>query len=146
MRSVTLWSTGPNDLQCMSVCEILNEFACFDKIDLRPTNTQVLVTKGCQKNFVKTGFTQSPKVVSWLWPNYLLNTNNQNLCFDRNFLLVHCNKLIYVQVGLCNIFGLPIYCNIWVSNTYCNTYCVLSLIYFDLEPVRVHSFFFKNSL
>ena len=37
------------------------------------------------------------------------------------------------NVGLCNIIGLPVYCNILVSNTYCNTffciaiYCVLSL-------------------
>ena len=25
-------------------------------------------------------------------------------------------------IGLCNIIGLPIYCNILVSDTYCNTF------------------------
>ena len=29
---------------------------------------------------------------------------------------------------------------------YCNTYCVLSLISFDFEHVRVQYFFFRNSL
>ena len=57
---------------------------------------------------------------------------------------------IHLILGLCNIIGLPIYCNILVSNTYCNTffriaiYCVLSLISFDFEPVQVQWFFFRN--
>ena len=59
------------------------------------------------------------------------------------------SRSCHFVLGLCNIICLPIYCNILVSNTYCNTffhiaiYCVLFLRTWTYE---FHIFFFRNSL
>ena len=57
-------------------------------------------------------------------------------------------------IGLCNIIGLQIYCNILVSNTYCNTffriaiYCVLSFLtwtyVFSIFSLEIHCHYWKS--
>ena len=62
--------------------------------------------------------------------------------------LTYVSPQTYKWLGLCNIIGLPLYCNILVSNTYCNTffriaiYCVLSLrtwtYEFNIFSLEIH--------
>ena len=60
------------------------------------------------------------------------NMKSLSLNYGSN-IMAKIKVFLPQSLGLCNIIGLPIYCNILVSNTYCNTffriaiYCVLSL-------------------
>ena len=48
-------------------------------------------------------------------------------------------------LGLCNIIGLPVYCNILVSNTYCNTFfhIAIRIAFYPLFPLISNLFKFN---
>ena len=49
--------------------------------------------------------------------------------YVRTIVMIIVYTILILKLGLCNIIGIPVYCNIFVSNTYCDT--------FFQKPVRV---------
>ena len=56
------------------------------------------------------------------WPKLTRTCRKFPICDDKITENDRC------LIGLCNIIGLPIYCNILVSNTYCNTFFRIAIL------------------
>ena len=70
---------------------------------------------------------------SWtttVWSIIQIHHSSEELCPRHGFW-------VYVHLGLCNIIGLPIYCNILVSNTYRNTFfsIAIRIMFYPLFPL-----------
>ena len=61
-------------------------------------------------------------------------TNPLSRKYEAQSIIINC---LFLIIGLCNIIGLPIYCNILVSNTYRNTFfrIAIRIVFYPLFPL-----------